>query len=168
MTPSSQQLNAQLYDQLNQKVEHYFQLAEAFFKRNYPRPEVVLSARRSKVAGSANCSHWRLRFNQHFYQQQPEQFLAQTVPHEVAHLICHAEFGRVAPHGKQWQAVMQTVFNCPPQRTHSFDTTAVSGQQFDYRCGCQQHKLSIRRHNKVLRGAQYACRRCGELLKPHG
>lgn len=146
--------------QLTQQVELCFTLAEAFYKRSFPRPEVVLSSRKSKVAGSANLSQWRLRFNAYFYQQQPQHFLAQTVPHEVAHLVCHAIYGRVKPHGVEWQQIMQQVFNCSAATTHSYSLEQLKLASYEYRCACQVHQLSVRRHNKVLKGASYQCRKC--------
>ncbi|GDY28200.1 protein SprT [Agarivorans sp. Toyoura001] len=150
---------------LNQTVENCFIQAETFFERTFTRPEILLSARNSKVAGSANLSRWRLRFNAHFYQQQPEHFLAQTVPHEVAHIICHAVYGRVKPHGKEWQAIMLNVFNCPPHTTHNYSLESIKINSVEYRCACQSHLLSIRRHNKVLKGASYQCRTCRQVLQ---
>ncbi|CCK08390.1 Protein sprT [Cronobacter sakazakii 696] len=36
---------------------------------------------------------------------------------------------------------------------------------FPYRCRCQQHQLTVRRHNRVVRGeTQYRCVRCGDTL----
>lgn len=36
-----------------------------------------------------------------------------------------------------------------------------------WRCRCQQHHLTVRRHNRVLRGeTEYRCVRCGERLQP--
>ncbi|MGY5450497.1 SprT family zinc-dependent metalloprotease [Agarivorans sp. MS3-6] len=150
--------------QLNQQIERCFLQAEQHFQRSFTRPEIILSKRRSKVAGSANLSQWKLRFNAHFYQQQPADFLAQTVPHEVAHLLCHALYGRVKPHGKEWQQIMQQVFNCPANTTHSYSIEQLQLSTFEYRCACQRHLLSVRRHNKVLRGASYQCTKCQQRL----
>ncbi|WP_432467222.1 SprT family zinc-dependent metalloprotease [Agarivorans sp. Z349TD_8] len=150
--------------QLSQQVEACFQQAERFYQRAFTRPEIVLSARRSKVAGSANLIQWRLRFNQHFYQQQPQHFLAQTVPHEVAHLICHALYGRIKPHGKEWQTLMQQVFHCSPTTTHRYSLETLELSTVMYRCQCQNHQLGIRSHNKVLQGARYQCKRCKQTL----
>ncbi|WP_220720341.1 SprT family zinc-dependent metalloprotease [Agarivorans litoreus] len=151
--------------QLTQQVEQCFRLAESYFKQSFQRPELVLSSRKSKVAGSANLSQWRLRFNAHFYQQQPEHFLAQTVPHEVAHLVCHAVYGRVKPHGVEWQQIMQQVFNCPATTTHSYSIEYLQLPSVEYYCACQTHQLSIRRHNNVQRGASYQCKRCKQQLR---
>ncbi|WP_338626441.1 SprT family zinc-dependent metalloprotease [Agarivorans sp. OAG1] len=150
----------QFVQQITHQVEQCFRLAESYFKQSFKRPALVLSSRKSKVAGSANLSQWRLRFNAHFYLQQPEHFLAQTVPHEVAHLVCHAVYGRVKPHGVEWQQIMQQVFNCPAATTHNYSLEHLQLSSFEYRCACQVHQLSVRRHNKVLKGASYQCRKC--------
>ena len=41
----------------------------------------------------------------------------------------------------------------------------VRKNTFPYRCQCQQHQLTVRRHNRVVRGeATYRCVKCGEPL----
>ncbi|MGL5177893.1 MAG: SprT-like domain-containing protein, partial [Aeromonas veronii] len=106
------------------------------------------------------------------YQANQQAFLDEVVPHEVAHLLVHALWGdgrgknRVLPHGKQWQSVMREVFGLEPRTTHSFDLAVLAQRTVPYRCHCQQHQLSIRRHNKVVRGeARYHCRRCKQPLE---
>ncbi|CAD5277508.1 Protein SprT (fragment) [Alteromonas sp. 38] len=66
----------------------------------------------------------------------------------------------------EWQAIMIDVFQRPANATHSFDVKGVIGKQFNYACLCSTHQLTIRRHNKILKGAQYKCRKCnGELVE---
>ncbi len=51
------------------------------------------------------------------------------------------------------------------RRTHRFELASVRQNTFPYRCRCQQHQLTVRRHNRVVRGeATYRCVRCGDLL----
>ncbi|CCK02020.1 Protein sprT [Cronobacter sakazakii 701] len=50
-------------------------------------------------------------------------------------------------------------------RTHQFELDSVRANTFPYRCRCQQHQLTVRRHNRVVRGeTQYRCVRCGDTL----
>ena len=87
------------------------------------------------------------------------------IPHEIAHLIVFAVWGKVKPHGKEWQSVMQNIFGIPAQTTHSMDISKVRGVTFAYRCRCQTHQLTVRRHRAVVRGdRQYTCRKCGSVL----
>ena len=97
-------------EQLHIRVEACFAQAEAFFKRPFARPEVSLRLRGQK-AGVAHLNENRLRFNAQLYAQNREDFLRQTVAHEVAHLIAHQLFGHaIQPHGKEWQAIMRGVY----------------------------------------------------------
>ena len=73
------------------------------------------------------------------------------VPHELAHLIVYQVFGRVKPHGQEWQAVMTQLFNLPADTCHQFDVESVQGKMFAYQCECQTHYLTIRRHNRIQR-----------------
>lgn len=62
--------------------------------------------------------------------------------------------------------MMEQVLKVPASRTHQFEVASVRSKTFNYQCKCQQHSLTIRRHNKVLRGeSEYRCRQCGEKLQ---
>jgi len=59
------------------------------------------------------------------------------------------------------------VLGVPARRTHQFEITSVRSNTFPYRCRCQQHQLTVRRHNRVVRGeSEYRCVHCGTLLQP--
>ena len=99
------------------------------------------------------------------YQPIPEHVSEQErQAHEISHLLTWQLFGKVKPHGKEWQAVMRDVFGVTPETTHSFDMSSVNLNTVDYQCGCGDVALTIRRHNKVLQGVQYRCRKCNEIL----
>ncbi|WP_445619275.1 SprT family zinc-dependent metalloprotease [Kushneria sp. Sum13] len=122
---------------------------------------------RGRSAGQAHYGRGGLRFNMTLYGEQPEAFLAEVVPHEMAHwVVHHACPGRVRPHGVQWQRVMIEVFDRPPSVTHCFDTSRASPAPYPYLCGCRRHYFTRRRHNNVRRGSRYRCRHCGEALRP--
>ncbi len=145
------------------KSEDCFLLAECFFDRPFKRPDYLFN-QRGKSAGTAHLQRNIIKFNPILYVQNRETFITQVVAHEVAHLIVYQQYGKVRPHGKEWQYVMRTVFNCPAETTHALDVTDVIGRQFAYQCNCTRHLLSIRRHNKILKGAKYLCKKCtGEL-----
>jgi len=145
------------------KGEDCFILAECFFERPFSRPTYLFN-QRGRSAGTAHLQDNLIKFNAILFVQNRDVFIQQVVAHEVAHLIVYQQYGNVRPHGKEWQHVMQIVFKRPAQTTHSLDTNDVIGQQFAYQCQCSRYQLTIRRHNKILKGAKYACKKCrGEL-----
>ncbi|NMH65845.1 SprT family zinc-dependent metalloprotease [Shewanella salipaludis] len=146
-------------------LEHCYQLAEHALQQRFPRPEVGFRLR-GRSAGTAHLQQNRLRFNPVLLQENPDSFIASVVPHEICHLLCHRLYGRVKPHGREWQTLMLELFQQTPSTTHSFSTASVTPTGVSYLCDCGELKLSIRRHNKVLRGqSHYACRRCGQRLQ---
>ena len=157
-------LSAQLHLQVQQHVEHCYEKAEAYFGRRFPRP--ALTFRRSgKNAGTAFLQQNRINFHPILLSDNAEIFKAEVIPHEVSHLLVWQLYGKVKPHGAQWQAMMRDVFGCMPNTTHSFDTSRLGAVEFAYRCDCDTIMLSRRRHNTVLKGGQYRCGRCKQLLK---
>lgn len=164
--PLNTTLSNPLQQQIVEKVETDFKIAEQYFCRQFPRPSVHFSLR-GKSAGTAHLQLNKLRFNPVLLTENPAIFINEVVPHEISHLLCFHLFGKVKPHGKEWQSVMLSTFNITPKTTHQLNTQSVGGQQFDYFCGCGNVQLSIRRHNKIVRGqTQYRCRRCKQTLTP--
>lgn len=154
-----------LQSQVIAKVEQCIKIANQRLNKRLPMP-VVNFTQRGRIAGSARLQGWEIRFNPVLLQENPQAFLDEVVPHEVAHLVVFKRFGRVRPHGREWQVVMQEIFSVPPRTTHRMDVSSVQGTTYPYRCQCQAHQLTVRRHNKVQRGeTQYRCRRCTQPLE---
>ena len=149
---------------LQVKGEDCFILAECFFERPFKRPTYLFN-QRGKSVGTAHLQRNIIKFNPILFSQNKEAFIDQVVAHEVAHLIAYQQYGKVRPHGREWQHIMENIFNRPAHTTHSLDISDVIGKQFRYQCLCTTHQLTIRRHNRVLKGAKYACKNCGSVLK---
>ena len=132
--------------------------------RNYPEPKLVYQ-QRGTSAGTAWLQQYEIRLNPVLLQENQQAFIDEVVPHELAHLLVWKHFGRVPPHGKEWKWMMESVLGVPARRTHQFELESVRRQTFPNRCRCQLHQLTVRRHNRVLRGeATYRCVHCGEPL----
>lgn len=153
-------------DQLHSRVEACYQQAEAFFKRQFPRPQISFKLRGQK-AGVAHLTENRLRFNFQLYKENREHFLKQTVAHEVAHLIAHRMFGgAIRPHGEEWQLIMRGVYDLVPDRCHSYAVTQRQTRRYVYRCACpeQDFAFTAQRHALVGKGRRYFCRSCRATL----
>ncbi|CAK7066099.1 SprT family zinc-dependent metalloprotease [Providencia alcalifaciens] len=144
-------------------------LAEQKLEQAFPEPKLNYK-QRGTTAGSAYLKEWEIRINPILLIENTHLFIDEVVPHELAHLLVFKMFGRqgIAPHGKEWKWMMQHVLEVDANRTHRFSVATVKSKTFNYTCACKTtHELTIRRHNKVMRGEnQYLCRRCGEILKP--
>lgn len=141
-------------------------LANQRLARDYPEPKLIYQ-QRGTAAGTAWLQQWEIRLNPVLLMENQQAFIDEVVPHELAHLLVWKHFGRVAPHGKEWKWMMENVLNVPARRTHQFEVDSVRSRAFAYHCGCQLHQLTVRRHNRVLRGeSEYRCVHCGERLRP--
>lgn len=154
----------ELQTRIQASLDKHLQLACQFFKQDFPRPKLSFR-QRGKIAGSARLQGNEIRLNPKLLVDNQDAFIRDVVPHELAHLITYQLYGRVRPHGKQWQHIMAEVFGLTPNTTHQFDVSKVQGQTFTYRCQCNQYSLSKIRHNKVLKGQQYVCKRCSTALR---
>lgn len=153
-------------DQIHARVDACYQQAETHFARRFTRPEISFRLRGQK-AGVAHLDENLLRFNPTLYEQNREDFLRQTVPHEVAHMIARALFGRrIQPHGGEWKSIMLEVFGLSPQRCHSYAVERRPVTRYLYRCQCPERDFpfSGQRHRLVARGRRYFCRSCRATL----
>ncbi|RTR40263.1 SprT family zinc-dependent metalloprotease [Shewanella canadensis] len=163
-TPACYKFDAELHTRVAQQVLECYQIAEKHLNLHFPRPQINFKLR-GRSAGTAHLQLNKLRFNPVLLAENSDIFLKEVIPHEICHLLAYRLYGKVKPHGKEWQSLMISVFGVQPSTTHSLDTQSVDGKKFEYHCGCGPVKLSIRRHNKVVRGeTQYRCRRCKREL----
>jgi SprT protein len=147
-----------------QKVEQCINHASSYFKQSFRLPKISFN-QRGKIAGCARLQSNELRFNPVLLSDNMDDFLEEVIPHEVCHLLAYKLFGKVRPHGKEWQSLMIELFDLKGQTYHQMDVTKVKGKSFNYQCECGPIELGIRRHNKVVKGKQiYICRKCRSPL----
>lgn len=122
---------------------------------------------RGRCAGLALPQQWTIRLNNTLLQEHGAEFVDDTVPHELAHLVAYAHHGRrIRPHGAEWAALMG-VLGRPATVCHNYAVKpARQLTRHTYHCVCQRHELSSIRHARVLKGQRYQCRRCGQPLCP--
>lgn len=153
-----------------ERIAHYIELARSAWPQAYdplPMPTCSFDLR-GHTAGAAifgkkektRVTH--IRLNAYLLCTQSEEVLRTVIPHEVAHLVVYHLHGRdVEGHGVEWQRVMRS-FGQDPKVRHAMPTKAarVVESPFEYRCLCQTHWLTARRHGKP-----YRCTKCGAMLR---
>ena len=132
---------------------------------NYPTVSFRL---RGKTAGTANYGKQEIRYNAVLLEENGDNFLGRTVPHEVAHLVTRQKYGnRASAHGYEWKSVMRA-FGLNPTRCHSYDvsnsTVKTVKRGFEYKCSCRTYDLTVIRHKRIMKGAKYTCRSCKTTL----
>ncbi|WPC74497.1 SprT family zinc-dependent metalloprotease [Vibrio porteresiae] len=158
-------VSPQLTEQAHITIQLCIDLANSYFAKDLPVPTLNYKLR-GKTAGKAYMHLNEVRLNPVLFNENTHAFLDQVIPHEVAHLVTYQVFGRVKPHGPEWQAVMSKVFQVTPETTHRFSIASVQGKTFEYQCACQKHQISIRRHNRITRGqAVYRCQSCHQEIR---
>ena len=94
-----------------------------------------------------------------------DDFIAQTVPHEWAHVIQRVKYGhrdnygrRIKPHGSEWKRIMRKL-GVEVKRCHSYECKkARTVRTVDYQCDkCETvMEFTLVRHNKCARrGIRY-------------
>lgn len=157
-------ITQQLQDRVQQCLEGFLNIAQQKLQIVIPKPTVLFN-QRGKIAGSARLQVNQIRLNPILLADNPDRFCEEVIPHELAHLIVYQLHGRARPHGKEWKNIMEKVFTLTAQTRHNMDVTKVAGKTFSYQCRCGLVALSIRRHNKVLKGQEYQCRACKQSLE---
>jgi SprT protein len=129
---------------------------------------------RGRCAGQARVEKngaTHLRINLQLLAENLDDYLSQTIAHEVAHLVVNWQARKMRlqprPHGNEWQAVMLDCFGLEPKRCHSYQTTParVVPRPFLYTCGCREHRLTSIMHNRIGRSYQALCKACRTPLR---
>ena len=99
----------------------------------------------------------RLRYSNVLLELNPEEFIARTVGHEVAHHIVHSKYGAdVQPHGAEWKGVM-LLLGIDDSRCHSMVTPKAN--KFEYVIDGKSHYLGKIQHGRCQRGTVYVSKK---------
>ena len=151
-----------LHNQVMACLREYLLQANQLLHTEYKEPKISYKSKGS-IAGSAVLNRWEIQLNITMLCENEENFIEEVVPHELAHLITFQIYGKVKPHGKEWQYIMSEIMKLPPKVTHNFN---FKRKEYVYICNCQEHYLSSIRHNKIEKNKiSYQCRKCGSILK---
>lgn len=168
-----------------EELDRCLVLAERYFDRSFVLDAVSFCLRGRSAGQFRSRTNKRLAFssekttvsevrlNAAMLEEYGEQFIADTIGHEVAHFIVFELYGRkVRPHGREWQAVMSEVLKRKPEVTHQYNTKPARRlKRYAYLCECPDHihELTSIRHNKVLnQQARYLCRQCHSAIVAQG
>lgn len=123
---------------------------------------------RGCIAGSAIYQKNHIKLNRILLEENPKVFFDEVIAHELSHIIAYQLHGaKIKPHGKEWQSIMRDVFQLNPKTKHNLNVDTVKSKEFDYECDCGPIKLTLRRHNMIIRGKRaYNCRVCSSRLRP--
>jgi SprT protein len=157
-------------EEVLERTGYYIRRAGEIFGRSFAVIPVLFDLR-GLTAGMYRSRNGQrqIRYNPHLFAKYFEDNLAVTVPHEVAHYIIDCLYGirKVRPHGAEWKAVMQN-FEANASRTCRYDFSGIpvkAEKRYDYQCGCKTHRLTSRRHNKILKKRlHYVCKSCNGKL----
>ena len=148
-------VTAEMKAKVDAKLRECIAIANKRYNIDLKFPTVVYQ-KRGTTAGTANYRTWTIDINPVLLVENFDDMLADTVPHEMAHLITDTVYpeahesgpmqrtrrgwkrGKRSVHGSEWQSVMR-VLGVNPSRTHSYDTTNARVREkvsYDYKCNC--------------------------------
>lgn len=170
-------VSKELQQRVNERLAEVRTKCEKAFGRTFKPAQHVDYKLRGRVAGMCYYTEGRLSFNADLMIRNEEDFINQTVAHELAHYIhyqMHPEDLIVDrgqkrdAHGYNWKRVM-VAMGVDPKRCHNYDTaeTKVRNKRTEMvkciRCG-KEFGVTPLVLNRIVAGAMYTHKRCGGFL----
>jgi SprT protein len=157
---------------VKEAVAFYIDLANDLYGVDLDMPKIIFKVR-GRTAGKAFFAEWSVNFNNVLLEENFDDMLEQTVPHEVAHLVARqiSQY-RITPHGAEWKRVMRG-FGKDPKRCHTYDVSNAQvrfrkpSKKYLYECGgCGvQITIGATRHKRCVRGASYITKCCRKPIQ---
>jgi SprT protein len=153
-------------EKISEKLNELLAKAEKlFYPGRFGDITFSMNGRLTSTAGRAFLQEGRLDFSKSLYAQNVENFLNDTVPHELAHIIAYRVYGSTG-HDSAWRKVMD-MLGFEPTRCHSYAVQKRStAKVYNYICGCEGkiHEVSAQRQVWINKGKMYKCTTCGERI----
>ena len=157
------------------KIDQCIATIEKKYNVKFKKPTVHYNVK-GTTAGKAWCKQWVVGFNPVLLNENVDDFINRTVPHELSHLATEliyphahrAGFGRKrSPHGTEWASIM-TALGADASRCHTYNVENARVKRkatYSYKCACCGHKFELgpKRHAKIKAGATYWHPACGKV-----
>jgi SprT protein len=128
----------QLQKLVLERVKFYTNLANTKLKINMSIPKVRFNLK-GTTAGYAVWRKHELMLHNVFLKENPEDYLVNTVGHEVAHLAARTKFGgAIKPHGSEWTNTMW-MMGLPATRCHNYELGNTTNRMVSLRKGSREH-----------------------------
>jgi len=118
-----------------------------------------------KVAGRGFFYKPKLRYNLQLAKENLNDFLENTVPHEIIHLYQRKIYPNCKSHGKEFYFIGKTLgYNL--KRTHSYKTESARKRiKYLYTCDCGgKYWITKKMHDRVQIYKKGYCRKCRSKL----
>ena len=148
---------------LDQEVERTLTIARTRFpSHSFPDPKVKMDLTGKSAGVFYPGKQPLLKFNLSLLLNNKEDFIQETVPHEVAHYVVEVIDPNSKPHGLTWRSIMRLFGIANPQVYHNYEVSnsVRHKRPYIYECPCQRHYFTKRRHNNVRKGTEYICNVC--------
>ena len=158
-------------NEVAESIKRFLLIAENRYGKTYSMPSVSYDLN-STIGGTANYSLWHIQVNTRLLVENKDDYLINTIGHEVAHLVTSDNHGEsVKSHGKEWAETM-AVFGLEPERCHNYKTYKKPRKRlkrFVYVCQCNLiYRLTITRRRQIDRGIGIYCSRCDYYFRKDG
>jgi SprT protein len=126
------------------------------------RVKVVYNPKLSTTLGRAILNSDVVELNPRLLNEHPKELIP-TLVHELAHVVVHMRFGRVAPHGNHFKVLMEAL-NFSSKSTHSLPVDHLRRKRKKY---LYLHCCSECKYRFVARSFRrnYYCVACGPGMK---
>jgi SprT protein len=148
---------------LDQEIERTLTIARTRFpNHSFPDPKIKMDLTGKTAGVYCNKPTPLFRFNLMLLLDNKEDFIHETVPHEVAHFVVEVIDPSSKPHGVTWQSIMHLFGVDNPQVYHNYEVPAPirRKQPYVYECPCKQHFFTKQKHNYAKKGTTYYCTIC--------
>jgi predicted SprT family Zn-dependent metalloprotease len=164
--------NEGLKSKIMERFAECYQISNDFRSDNediidMPEVRFDLNSRTTAAMYCYNKGKSYFRINLFFAKNNIEDYIGNTIPHEVCHHLVFERITRpfrirVNPHGREWSYFMRNIFKLEPKTYHNYKLP----DSIKYRCNCQEIYLSPIRHNKMMKDpTYYTCKKCHSYLK---
>lgn len=171
--------NSDLRNKAKEVIAFYTELGNELFKSDMRKPQIDCTLK-GKCGGQYDPSKHSIRVNMVLFSENYDDYIENTLPHEMAHAFQRHIHGRIdyrtgrriMPHGREWKTIMYQ-FGKTPSTTHNYNvdnsTQRTVAREYVYSCNCRSYDFTIIRHRRAQRQeGMYSCRKCNGKLKYNG